>query len=150
MGGIMDRLTPEQRHKNMSHIKNKDSKIECILRRALWRKGYRYRKNYAKLPGKPDIVLTKYRIAVFCDSEFFHGKDFEQLKIQLSKSKNAEFWINKIKKNMERDEEINKTLRMNDWTVIRFWGKEIQKKTDQCVQAIEEIILDKKIQNEEI
>ena len=73
----MDRLTKEQRHRNMSNIKNKDTSIELKLRKALWEKGYRYRKNYNKLPGKPDIVLTKYRIAIFCDSEFFHGKDWE-------------------------------------------------------------------------
>lgn len=145
----MDKLTPEQRHKNMSHIKNKDSKIECILRKALWDKGYRYRKNYTKLPGKPDIVLTKYHIAIFCDSEFFHGKDFEQLKIQLLKSKNSDFWIDKIQKNIDRDLEINKLLRTQEWTVLRFWGKEILKDTESCVQAVEEAIF-KNRQNKEI
>ena len=75
----MDNLTPNQRHKNMSHIKSKDTRIECKLRKALWEKGYRYRKNYADLPGKPNIVLTKYRIVIFCDGEFFHGKDWEVL-----------------------------------------------------------------------
>ena len=69
----MDRLTPEQRHKNMSSIKSKDTSIELVLRKALWNKGIRYRKNYKELPGTPDIVLTKYKIAIFCDSEFFHG-----------------------------------------------------------------------------
>lgn len=71
----LDRLTPEQRHKNMKNIKSSDTKIEITLRKALWKKGYRYRKNYKKLPGKPDIAITKYKIAIFCDSEFFHGKD---------------------------------------------------------------------------
>ena len=70
----MDNLTREQRHKNMKNIHAKDTKIEVILRKALWNKGYRYRKNYKKLPGSPDIVLTKYKIAIFCDGEFFHGK----------------------------------------------------------------------------
>lgn len=73
----MDRLTKEQRHRNMSNIKNKDTSIEVILRKALWEKGYRYRKNYSGLPGKPDIVLTKQKIVIFCDSEFFHGKDWD-------------------------------------------------------------------------
>ena len=73
-----DRLTKEQRHKCMHNIKSKDSKIEVSLRKALWAKDYRYRKNYAALPGKPDIALTKYKIAVFCDSEFFHGKDWDE------------------------------------------------------------------------
>lgn len=73
----MDDLTKEQRHKNMSHIKAKDTSIEMILRKALWHKGYSYRKNYKALPGSPDIVLTKYKIAIFCDGEFFHGKNWE-------------------------------------------------------------------------
>lgn len=124
----MDRLTKEQRHRNMSNIKNKDTSIEVELRRALWNKGYRYRKNYKKLPGKPDIVLTKYKIAVFCDSEFFHGKDWEALKVQLEKGKNSKFWIDKISRNRERDDSINKQLNFMGWTVIRFWGKDIQKK----------------------
>ena len=91
----MDRLTKEQRHRNMSNIKNKDTSIELKLRKALWKKGYRYRKNYNKLPGKPDIVLTKYRIVIFCDSEFFHGKDWEKLKLQLEKEKIYEKYFKK-------------------------------------------------------
>lgn len=81
----MDVLTPEQRHRNMANIKSKDTSIELLLRKALWNKGYRYRKNYKSLPGKPDIVLTKYKIAIFCDSEFFHGKDWEMKKEKLKK-----------------------------------------------------------------
>ena len=72
----MDVLSKEQRSKNMRNIKSRDTKIEVTLRKALWKKGYRYRKNYSLLPGKPDIVLTKYKIAIFCDGEFFHGKDW--------------------------------------------------------------------------
>lgn len=87
----MDVLTPEQRRKNMQHIKSKDTAIEITLRKALWKKGYRYRKNYKKLPGKPDIVLTKYKIAIFCDSEFFHGKDWEIKRPKLLKSDNSEY-----------------------------------------------------------
>lgn len=138
----MDRLTKEQRHKNMKNIKNKDTGIEVTLRRALWNKGYRYRKNDKRLPGKPDIVLTKYKIAIFCDSEFFHGKDWEVLKPQLERGKNADFWIKKISKNQQRDEEVNKQLQYLGWTVIRFWGKDITKHTDECVQVIEETIFD--------
>lgn len=138
----MDRLTKEQRHRNMKNIKNKDTSIEVTLRKALWSKGYRYRKNDKKLPGKPDIVLSKYKIAIFCDSEFFHGKDWEVLKPQLEKGKNAEFWIKKISGNQQRDEEVNKQLQYLGWTVIRFWGKDIMKRTDECIQVIEETIFD--------
>lgn len=141
----MDRLTKEQRHKNMQNIKSKDTSIEVKLRKALWKKGYRYRKNYVVLPGKPDIVLTKYKVVIFCDSEFFHGKDWEVLKPQLERGKNAKFWIDKISKNKCRDEEINKELQFLGWTVIRFWGKEIMKNTDECIRVIEETIFDQKL-----
>lgn len=141
----MDRLTKEQRHRNMSNIKNKDTGIEVRLRKALWEKGYRYRKNSCRLPGKPDIVLAKYKIAIFCDSEFFHGKDWEDLKKQLEKGRNAEFWIKKISGNRERDEKINKQLMFMGWTVIRFWGKDIKKDVGQCVKVVEETIFELKI-----
>lgn len=139
---MADVLTKEQRHDNMKRIRAKDTKIEVILRRALWVKGHRYRKNYRKLPGSPDIVFTKYKIAIFCDGEFFHGKDWEVLKPRLEKSDNSEFWINKISRNRERDDEINKRLLFEGWTVIRFWGNDIKKKTEECVRVIEEAIQD--------
>lgn len=112
---MADNLTVEQRKKNMQHIKSKDTKIEIALRKALWNKGYRYRKNYCLLPGKPDIVLTKYKIAIFCDSEFFHGKDWEILKPRLQKTKNSDYWVNKISRNRERDAEIDK---LNTYTAL--------------------------------
>ena len=141
----MDNLTKEQRRKNMQHIRSKDSVIEKRLRKALWDRGYRYRKNYKALPGKPDIVLTKYKIAIFCDGEFFHGKDWEILKSRLEKSNNSEFWKRKIKRNMERDEELNKQLLFRGWTVIRFWGKDIMKNTEECIRVVEEAIFDNRI-----
>lgn len=142
----MDRLTPEQRHKNMQHIRNKDTKIEKVLRHELWKRNIRYRKNVKDLPGKPDIVITKYKLAIFADSEYFHGKDFSTvLKPQLEKGKNSEFWINKISKNIEHDDEINQKLKALGYTVIRFWGKDILKHTDECMKVIEETIFDLKI-----
>ena len=132
-------------HNSMSRIKGKDTSIEVALRRALWNRGYRYRKNYRDLPGSPDIVLTKYKIAIFCDSEFFHGKDWDVLKLKLEKGKNPGYWIKKIERNMERDREKDKSLRFDGWTVIHFWGKEILKDTDECIKVIEETIFDLKI-----
>ena len=82
----------------MKNIKNKDTKIELILRKELWKRGYRYRKNYNKIPGHPDIVLTKYKIVIFCDGEFFHGKDWDILKEKLKSSDNGQFWIEKFRK----------------------------------------------------
>lgn len=144
----MDVLTPEQRRRNMQSIKGKDTKIEIILRKALWQRGYRYRKNYKLVPGSPDIALTKYKIAIFCDGEFFHGKDWEVLKPHLQKSNNSEFWISKISRNRERDDAINKKLLIMGWTVIRFWGNDIKKNTDECIKVIEETIFDIKMHNE--
>lgn len=95
----------DRSHKNMSKIRAKDTSIEVALRKALWSKGYRYRKNYKDLPGRPDIVLTKYKIAIFCDSEFFHGKDWDALKKKLEKGKNPDYWIKKIERNIQRDKE---------------------------------------------
>ena len=142
---MADVLTQEQRHKNMKNIRSKNTKIERILRKALWERGIRYRKNYSKLPGKPDIVLKKYKSAIFCDSEFFHGKNWEAQKIRLAKGNNGEFWINKISKNIIHDEEINKKLWLMGWTVIRFWGEEIKKNTDECIKTIEEAIFEKQL-----
>lgn len=138
----------EKSHKNMSKIRGKDTNIEVVLRKALWHRGFRYRKNYKGLPGRPDIVLTKYRIAIFCDSEFFHGKDWEILKPRLQKTKNSDYWINKISRNRERDTEIDKQLLFEGWIVIRFWGKDILKKTDECVRVVEETIFELKIGDE--
>ncbi|MDM8298118.1 very short patch repair endonuclease [Enterocloster aldenensis] len=137
------------RSENMRRIHSKDTKIELALRKALWNKGYRYRKNYAALPGKPDIALTKYKIAIFCDSEFFHGKDWEILKPQLEKGNNGEFWVKKISRNRERDDEINKALLFRGWTVIRFWGKDILKNTDECVRVIEETVFEVFLSNDD-
>ena len=129
---------------NMRKIHSKDTSIELLLRKALWHKGYRYRKNYKALPGSPDIVLTKYKIAIFCDSEFFHGKDWEILKLRLEKGKNPDFWIKKIERNRNRDYENDKKLLFLGYTVLHFWGQDISKHTDECLQTIEEAICDTK------
>lgn len=146
---MADVLTPEQRRKNMQNIRSSDTKIEVLLRKALWKRGYRYRKNFSAIPGKPDIALTKYKLAVFCDGEFFHGKDWEVLKPRLEKSNNSEFWISKISRNRDHDDDVNKQLLFQGWTVIRFWGNDIKKNTDECIRVIEETIFDIKIRENE-
>ena len=142
---MTDVLTKEQRHRNMSNIKSHDTKIEVALRKALWNKGIRYRKNYKKVPGKPDIAITKYRIAIFCDGEYFHGKDWKEQKKRIERGDNAEFWIAKIEKNIQRDSEVDKQFKALDWVVLRFWGKDILKNTDSCVQVVEEVIFSRKM-----
>jgi len=126
----------------MQRIRSKDTRAELLLRRALWKEGYRYRKNLKVLPGTPDIVLTKYRIAIFVDSEFFHGRDWDVLQARLKKGNNGELWISKIKRNMERDYEVDQRLRVDEWTVLHFWDKDIEKHLDECVQSIKEVIFE--------
>ena len=100
------------------------------------------------LAGKPDIALTKYKIAIFCDGEFFHGKDWEILKRRLETGKNPEYWKKKIMRNMERAEEVNKALMFMGWTVIRFWGEDILKNCEECIRVIEECIFELNVQND--
>ena len=134
----MDDLTPEQRRKNMQAIKSKDTSIEIILRLALWHRGIRYRKNYKSLPGKPDIAITKHKLAVFCDSDYWHGYDWEN-RNQRIKS-NREYWIPKIERNMQRDKEVTAQLQAMGWTVLRFWEWQIKKRLDECVNTIMEAV----------
>ncbi len=133
----MDRLSPEQRHRNMQKIRSKDTSIEIILRKALWNKGIRYRKNFTQLVGKPDIVITKHKIAIFCDSEFWHGYDWENRKSDFKSRQ--DFWIPKIERNIQRDIEVNSLLKEQGWTVLRFWGRDIKKNTEDCVNKIVKI-----------
>lgn len=135
--------------KNMSRIRSKDTSIEVALRKALWKEGIRYRKNYHALPGTPDIAITKYQLAIFCDSEFFHGKDWEILKPRLEKGNNPDYWVKKIERNRERDIRNDQKLLAMGWTVIHFWGKDILKKTDECTSAIKETIFDIQINSYE-
>lgn len=118
---MADVLTPEQRRKNMQAIRGKDTSIELKLRQELWKRGIHYRKNCKKVYGHPDLVFIGKKVAVFCDSEFWHGYDWENRRGSIKT--NPEFWIAKIERNMERDREVNEKLRSEGWTVIRFWGE---------------------------
>lgn len=137
-GFYMDNHTPEQRHRNMKAIKNKDSKIELLLRRELWSRGLRYQKNCNGIIGHPDIVFKGKKIAVFCDSEFWHGYDWDNQKETIKTRR--EFWIPKIERNISRDAEVNSALQKDGWTVLRFWGKEIKKDVTYCADIIEEAL----------
>lgn len=134
----MDVLTPEQRKRNMQAIKSKNTKIEKLLAKSMWAKKIRYRKNVKTIFGKPDFVITKYKIVIFCDSEFFHGKDWEIQKERIKT--NREFWIKKIEGNIERDNLVNETLKREGWTVVRFWGEQIKKDIDRCVNKVSLLI----------
>ena len=127
----VDKLTTEQRRKNMQAVKSKGSKIELALGKVLWANGFRYRKNDKTVFGKPDFTIKKHKIAIFVDSEFWHGKDWENRKND--HKTNQEFWIKKIERNIQRDIEVNKCLLNDGWKVIRFWGKEVVNNTNICI-----------------
>ena len=131
----MDKLTPEQRHKNMKAVKSKDSDIELLLRHELWSRGLRYRKNVKTVFGHPDIAFIGKKVAVFCDSEFWHGYDWKNRKNDIKSNK--EFWVSKIERNIARDKEVNQYLISHGWRVLRFWGKEIKKNITVCADLIE-------------
>lgn len=135
------RKTKEQISYNMRQVKNKDSEIECLLRKELWSRGIRYRKNVTKIIGKPDIVFIGKKVAVFCDSEFWHGYNWEERKADFKS--NQDFWVPKIERNMQRDIEVNEALAADGWVVLRFWGCEIKKETSACADKIEKALKEK-------
>ena len=135
--------TPEIR-KRMSKVRLKNGKAEAILAKRLWHEGYRYKRNYKKLPGSPDITLTKYRVAVFVDGEFWHGENWEKRKVRLKH--NREYWIEKIEENMARDKRVDGQLQEMGWITIHFWEKQVLKHTDECLKAVLEF-LEKKNEN---
>lgn len=126
--------SPELNHKIMSAIRGKETGIEARLRKALYAKGLRYRKNSKYIFGHPDVSMKGLKVAIFCDSEFWHGKNFAENEAKLTT--NREYWVKKIKRNIERDQEVNARLRGEGYTVLRFWGEEIEKHLDDCVDKI--------------
>ena len=120
---------------NMAMIKSKNTKPEILLRKELWRRGLRYRKNCKQIYGKPDLVFLRKQIAIFIDGEFWHGYNFEEIKNRLKSNK--EFWLEKIERNMERDFEITQFLVEQGWAVLRFWDFEIKNDLSRCADKIE-------------
>jgi len=139
----MDRITPQQRSKIMGAIHSTNTKAEVCLAKALWHLGYRYRKNNRTVFGTPDLTFKKLKIAIFVDSEFFHGKDWESEKDRVKT--NTEFWQKKIERNIQRDVEVNTYLESQNWKVLRFWSAEIEKNLEECIAKIQsEIVLKSK------
>lgn len=128
---MTDIFTKEKRSELMRKVRNKDTNIEIIVRKTLFNKGYRYRvKN--SLFGKPDIIFADQKIAIFCDGDFWHGKNFDN-----EKKGYKPFWVRKIKSNIDRDKLVKKTLTVQGWKVLRFWKSEILKDIDECILLIE-------------
>lgn len=126
--------TTPKRSKIMSKIRGKNTKPELAFRKALWAKGYRYRIDYKKLIGKPDIVLKKYKTVIFIDGEFWHGYQWEERKEKIKS--NREFWIPKIERNIQRDVEVNLGLKSLGYTVFRFWQMEVDKNLEACLHSV--------------
>ena len=139
----MDRLTPEQRKKCMQSNKSKGTKPELVLAKAMWALGLRYRKNSGSIFGKPDFSFKKYKVAVFVDGEFWHGKDWEQRKVEIKG--NREFWIAKIERNIRRDMEVTGRLKAEGWTVLRFWSNDVVKNAGCHAEKVKEIIQARRI-----
>ena len=131
----MDVLTKEQRHRNMSRIRSRDTKPEVLLRKALWHSGLRYRKNDRTLPGTPDIAILRYHIAVFVDGDFWHARGHQEHPGEQVAS-NKEFWQKKLTRNVERDREVNDALTEQGWLVLRFWESDIESDLQQCVAVV--------------
>ncbi|WP_149304418.1 very short patch repair endonuclease [Pareuzebyella sediminis] len=125
--------TPE-RSKIMSKIRGKNTKPELTFRKALYAAGYRYRIDYKKLVGKPDIALNKYKTVIFIDGEYWHGHNWKERKPKVKT--NREFWIAKIERNMQRDTEVNSALEGLGYTVFRFWESEIKRELDRCLSEV--------------
>lgn len=134
--------TTKQRSKQMSRIRAKNTKPEMMFRKALWKTGFRYRLNYKKLPGKPDVVLKKYKTVIFVDGGFWHGYNWAEKKGEIKS--NRGFWIPKIERNMQRDREVNRQLEELGYKVFRFWEHEIKKELSKCV---DEVVLHLQLQN---
>jgi DNA mismatch endonuclease (patch repair protein) len=138
----MDVLTVEQRRKNMQAIKSEGTRCEVKLAKALWKNGLRYRKNDKSVFGKPDLTFRKLKVAIFVDSEYFHGRNWEKEKYRIKT--NREFWWRKIERNIERDKKVNKTLKSEGWTVLRFWSDDVNKNLNECVKKVLDEIENKK------
>ena len=139
---MADNLTAEQRSYCMSRVKNKDTDIERLVRSELHKRGFRFRKNVRALPGSPDIVFSKIKLAVFIDGDFWHGYRFPDWEHEVSY-----FWKEKIRKNRERDQNNFKKLKKMDWRVLRIWQHEIKRDQEKCIIKIISHIEDLKEKN---
>ena len=126
----------------MQAVKAKNSKIEYLLEKSLFALGHRYIKNDSIVFGKPDLTFRKIKLAIFVDSEFWHGKDWQVRKHDIKS--NQDFWHSKVERNIQRDIEVNRFLKQDGWKVLRFWGKQVEKKVDICILKIEKTIIEQK------
>jgi len=132
----MDVMTREQRSRCMSHIRSTDTKPEIFFRKALWKWSIRYRKNVNDLFGKPDIAIKKYKLVIFIDGDYWHGNDWKVRRFSSQEkllASYSDFWQKKIRRNIERDKEVNAYYRSNGWNILRFWATDINKDLNKCI-----------------
>lgn len=130
----------EKASRTLSRTRKKDTKCEVALRRALWHKGYRYRKHYDAAPGTPDIAFPGAKLAVFCDGDFWHGRNWEERRRKLEAGSNSGYWVPKIRRNQERDQQTSEALRAEGWTVARFWETDILDDPQGIAEEVIEIL----------
>lgn len=135
----MDTLTKAQRRRNMQAIKAVGTGIEKTLRKALSKEGFRYRLNAKNILGKPDFAFVREKVAVFCDSEFWHGKGWKKERLRIKT--NAKYWQDKIDRNIRRDKKVNRVLKKEGWKVLRFWAETINKSPKKCVLKIKKALV---------
>ena len=141
------RPSSEKASRIASKIKSTNTKGEVLLRSVVWKLGFRFRKNVKDLPGKPDIVFPRERVAVFCDGDFWHGRNWEEKREKMKKGSNAPYWLSKIEANMERDKRHNKQLRELNWSVLRFWESDVLADPTAAAAKIKEVVFSKRAKN---
>lgn len=140
---MTDRLTPEQRLRCMRSNRSKGTRPEERLSGELWRRGYRYRRNVRGVVGTPDICFKRWKVAIFVDGEFWHGRNWGEAQHRIKS--NRDFWYRKIERNMARDQRVNEELRNAGWTVLRFWDSEINASLEECADRIEAVLREERL-----
>jgi DNA mismatch endonuclease (patch repair protein) len=115
-------------------------RAERLLGRAMWRRGLRYRKHVGALPGRPDFAFPRARVCVFCDGDFWHGRDWDVLRERLARRANADYWIAKLERNRERDQEQTRVLKELGWTVVRVWETDVLRNWDSIAAGVDELL----------
>ena len=128
----------------LAKIKGTETIGEKLLRSALWRAGFRFRKNVRHLPGKPDIVFVRERVVVFCDGDFWHGRNWRKDKKRLKAGPNSPYWVSKIQANIDRDKRYNKELKALGWAVMRYWESDVRGDPNRIAHEISNVILSRR------
>jgi DNA mismatch endonuclease, patch repair protein len=134
------RPSSERAQRAMTGNRAVDTRPELVLRGQLWRLGLRFRKNVARLPGTPDIVFPRHKVAVFCDGDFWHGKDWAKRRRKLQRGSNRQYWIGKIRSNIDRDARVSAELKRSGWHVVRFWESDIRQDSVKAAVKIAKIL----------